>query len=220
MAIRSRFARYLNPVLAGLRALGGSARPGEVNDWVAGNLSLTDEERAIQNQRNVPRFYNDVAWARFYLTRAGYLDASRRGVWTLTEAGRSAGTLSDGQIATLLRRVQTISQDTTVEPGASEDAAEAPRRTPAWIRVWGAIENKPSRCFEPFRRVDSNVCARGSFANRVSSKSRSLVGVETGELTVSASFRSTRLSASRSCSSQRGTRVQSPRPRYGIFEVR
>ena len=126
MAIRSRFARYLNPVLAGLRALGGSARPGEVNDWVAGNLSLTDEERAIQNQRNVPRFYNDVAWARFYLTRAGYLDASRRGVWTLTEAGRSAGTLSDGQIATLLRRVQTISQDTTVEPGASEDAAEAP----------------------------------------------------------------------------------------------
>ena len=61
MAIRSRFARYLSPVLAGLRALGGSARPGEVNDWVAGNLSLTDEERAMQNQRNVPRFYNDIA---------------------------------------------------------------------------------------------------------------------------------------------------------------
>jgi restriction system protein len=30
-----------------------------------------------------------VAWARFYLTREGLLDASRRGVWSLTERARN-----------------------------------------------------------------------------------------------------------------------------------
>lgn len=122
MALRSRFANYLNPLLAGLRALGGSARPGEVNDWVATNLSISDTERAVQNKGGVPRFYNDVAWARFYLTRAGYLDASKRGIWTLTDLGRTAGTLTDEQIAVLLRQVQS----TAIEPEATEDAVEAP----------------------------------------------------------------------------------------------
>ena len=122
MAIRSRFANYLNPVLAGLRALGGSARPGEVNDWVAAHLSISDAERAVENKGGVPRFYNDVAWARFYLTRAGYLDASKRGLWTLTEVGRNAGTLSEEQIVGVLRQVQSAAS----EPETAEDAVEAP----------------------------------------------------------------------------------------------
>ena len=122
MAIRSRFANYLNPVLAGLRALGGSARPGEVNDWVAADLSISDADRAVENKGGVHRFYNDVAWARFYLTRAGYLDASKRGIWTLTEQGRTAGTLSDEQIVGLQRQVQSPAN----EPESTEDAVEAP----------------------------------------------------------------------------------------------
>lgn len=35
------------------------------------------------------RYRNQVAWARFYLVREGLLDSSRRGVWSLTERGRS-----------------------------------------------------------------------------------------------------------------------------------
>src|SRR5436309_6053711 len=107
MSIGTRFARYLNPILDALRGLGGSARPREVYDWIANHLGVTDKERALQNQSGVSRFENDVAWARFYLVRAGLVDSSQRGVWSLTELGRSAGTLSNTQIQQLLRQVQT-----------------------------------------------------------------------------------------------------------------
>ena len=50
------------------------------------------------------RFDNQVAWARFYLTRAGLLDASRRGVWSLTDKGR-ATSLSDSAALQLFKSI-------------------------------------------------------------------------------------------------------------------
>jgi restriction endonuclease Mrr len=90
MAVRARFGRYILPVLDALRALGGSARPGEVYDWIARTLGVTDAERDMQNKSGVSRFENDVAWARHYLVKDGLVDSSRWGVWSLTEAGRNA----------------------------------------------------------------------------------------------------------------------------------
>lgn len=108
MPVRARFGRYFNPVLDALRALGGSARPGEVYDWVAHSLGVTDAERDVQNKSGVSRFENDVAWARHYLVKDGLLDSSKWGVWSLTEAGRNAVNLSDDQINDLMRRVQAV----------------------------------------------------------------------------------------------------------------
>ena len=84
----AQFVRYFGPILDALRALGGSGRPREVVDRVARDLGISEE---IQNEvldSGGARFPNQVAWARFYLTREGLLDNSRRGVWSLTERGR------------------------------------------------------------------------------------------------------------------------------------
>jgi restriction system protein len=131
MAVRARFGKYILPVLDALRALGGSARPGEVYDWVARTLEVPDAERDIQNKSGVSRFENDVAWARHYLVKDGLVDSSRWGVWSLTEAGRNAVKLSDNQINDLMRRVQAMSGNTrttntasVVESDDSEDAEE------------------------------------------------------------------------------------------------
>src|SRR6266849_5773335 len=105
-SIGARFARYFNPVLEALRALGGSARPGEVCDWIAQRLVISDDERNKENPSGGSQFENDVAWVRLYLVRTGYLDSSRRGVWSLTEKGRNAGKLSDAQIAQIMRDSQ------------------------------------------------------------------------------------------------------------------
>ena len=125
MAIRTRFARYFNPVLEALRALGGSARPGEVYDWIAQRLGITEEERDVQNLSGVSRFENDVAWARHYLVRDGFLDSSRWGVWSLTEKGRSAGTLADSQLQDLMRRVhaRAVASRSSVQSSEPEDAS-------------------------------------------------------------------------------------------------
>jgi restriction system protein len=116
MPLAARFARYMNPVLAALSDLGGSARPGEVYEWVAKNFRISEAERAEKLRSGGSRFENDVAWARFYLVRAGYLDSSRRGVWSLTEQGRSAETLSDEQVKDIIRQVDATSRVAAPEP--------------------------------------------------------------------------------------------------------
>jgi hypothetical protein len=85
----ARFLRYFAPLLNALRALGGSGTPDEVVERIALDLGLSDE---VQNEllpSGESRYRNQVAWARFYLVREGLLDSSRRGVWSLTERGRS-----------------------------------------------------------------------------------------------------------------------------------
>jgi restriction system protein len=85
----SVFVRFFGPLLDALRGLGGSGTPDEVVERIARDLKVSD---AVQNEllpSGQPRFRNQVAWARFYLVREGLLDSSKRGVWSLTERGRS-----------------------------------------------------------------------------------------------------------------------------------
>jgi restriction system protein len=116
MAVGSRFATYMNPLLAALRDLGGSARPGEASQWVAEHLGISNAERSIEH-----RLYNDIAWARFYLVRSGYIESSKRGVWALTEQGRAAGVLADELINQIIRKVQTPTPGTTTGSQVSEE---------------------------------------------------------------------------------------------------
>lgn len=114
-----RWRELINPVLQGLRDLGGSARPGEVNDWIVDALDLSEKLAAQENKDGVPTLYNRVAWARFYLAKSGFLDSSQRGVWALTEKGRTAGTLTDAQLADLQRQVQQATKRPPTQPGES-----------------------------------------------------------------------------------------------------
>ncbi len=84
----AQFVRYLGPVLDALRKLGGSGTPREVVEQVARDLDVPEEFQSELMESGTPRFPNQVAWARFYLTREGLLDKSRRGVWSLTDRGR------------------------------------------------------------------------------------------------------------------------------------
>lgn len=101
-----RFVRYFEPILLALQHLGGSARPAEATDQVAVDLKVTDAERAEPNQNGQSRFDNAVAWARFYLARAGYIDATKRGVWRLTDKGREQRTLSHAGALAIFKSVQ------------------------------------------------------------------------------------------------------------------
>jgi restriction system protein len=80
--------KLFRPLLDTLRELGDSGRPKEVIEKIADRLNLPDEvlNRTLKNGSS--RFANQVHWARFYLAKAGLIDTSRRGVWTLTDSGR------------------------------------------------------------------------------------------------------------------------------------
>ncbi len=76
-----QFVKYFGPVLDALEQLGGSGRPDEVRSVIAQQLKLSEEQQSEQlPSKAQPRFDNQVHWARFYLSKAGIIDSSKRGV--------------------------------------------------------------------------------------------------------------------------------------------
>ena len=88
--IKVKYLRWFNPLLQALRDLGGSATPQQVRERIKINEHLTDEETSAVNGKNqVNQFGNEVASARMYLVKAGYMDGSVYGIWALTDEGKS-----------------------------------------------------------------------------------------------------------------------------------
>lgn len=85
-----KFIQYFQPVLDGLKDLGSSARPKEVYAWIAENNEIPQDELEGTTKGGQSKFENKVGWARFYLVKAGFIDAKERGVWVLSEKGRTA----------------------------------------------------------------------------------------------------------------------------------
>jgi restriction system protein len=84
------FLRFIAPIVETLRELGSSGTAGEVADRVLERLKISETEQEVTTSNGQSRVRNQIGWARFYLAKAGLLDASQRGVWTLTETGRAA----------------------------------------------------------------------------------------------------------------------------------
>ena len=125
----AQFVRYFGPLLDALRKLGGSGKPDEVAEQIASDLALSDD---LQNEllpSGGPRFQNQVAWARFYLVREGLLDSSKRGVWSLTENGRSTVLTQEQAREIFLRWVRIFQEHrrakTAIEEPVAEQIAEA-----------------------------------------------------------------------------------------------
>ena len=67
-----------------MQHLGGQATPKQVYAYLAEHEGLTAEDMAHVNQNGKPTFENRAAWARFYMTKAGWMYAPKHGVWVLT----------------------------------------------------------------------------------------------------------------------------------------
>src|SRR6266542_4987944 len=106
-----QFVQFLQPVIDALIELGGSGQPSEVKELIADKLNITEDEQGKQISSGASRFSKNVDWARFYLAKAEFIDASTRGVWSLTEKGRNIQ-LSSSEA---LQLFQNIHQQFSVE---------------------------------------------------------------------------------------------------------
>ena len=87
---KAAFLRWFAPVITALRDLGGSATPADVRKKIIENEQLSEEEiKATRGKSNVNKFENEVAFARSYLVKGGYIDNSVTGIWSLTEKGKT-----------------------------------------------------------------------------------------------------------------------------------
>lgn len=115
-----QFLRFAIPIIDTLKELGGSGRPAEVEDLIAEKLDISVEEQNEELSAGGNRFSNQIHWARYYLVQSGYLDSSKRGIWSLTEKGRKSS-LTESDIQNLIRTVQRGSKETTQEIVKTED---------------------------------------------------------------------------------------------------
>ncbi len=97
-----RFSRFINPVINVLKKQGGSGTANEVTDAVIELLKISEEELSETLKDGASKVKNQVAWARMYLVKTGYIDSSNRGVWALTEKGLQAN-LSEEDIFDLVK---------------------------------------------------------------------------------------------------------------------
>ncbi len=81
------FQQFLWPIIAVLSDLGGSATSREVLDILLDQLEIPDDERSVKLKNGVLRVVNQVAWAGIYLRRAGLIERTENGQWTLTKQG-------------------------------------------------------------------------------------------------------------------------------------
>lgn len=87
---KAEFLKWFNPLIIALRDLGGTATPKEAREKIIKNENLSDEVISqTRGKTNINKFENEVAFARNYLVYGGYIDNEIRGIWKLTEAGKT-----------------------------------------------------------------------------------------------------------------------------------
>jgi restriction system protein len=100
-----QFLRFFLPIIDVLKELDGSGTASEVTDLVIEELHISDAELEQTLKNGTSRIRNQVAWARAYLVKSGFVDSSRRGIWSLTEKGFKAE-LQDTDVLTYFKDVQ------------------------------------------------------------------------------------------------------------------
>jgi len=126
---RSEFLRYLQPLIDALRDKSGQARPREIYDLIADRHQISPGEFGFLPKSGTPRFENQIAWARSYLNRTGYLDSPQFGIWRLTDKGRTAN-LDGPTIDAIFDSVQKLKSLKKTE-AVERATGAAPGMTPA-----------------------------------------------------------------------------------------
>lgn len=84
-----QFIRFFKPIIEVLKESGGSGTAAEIIDKTIEKMKISEKEQEATNKNGQSRVRNQVNWARQYLVWTGYLDSSKRGIWSLTEKGMS-----------------------------------------------------------------------------------------------------------------------------------
>lgn len=133
-----QFVSYFAPVHRAMRQLGGQATPKQVYAYIAEHEGLSSEDMAQTNKNGKPTFENRAAWARFYMTKAGWMYAPKHGVWALTELGAQADDLTEEQAVSMFKSAATKFKGHEEEVNAPEEHVE-PESTQYWFvgAMWG-----------------------------------------------------------------------------------
>lgn len=141
------FIRFFHPIISILRESGATGTPAEIVDRSIELAGVSEQEQQAVNKNGQSRVRNQVHWARQYLVWAGYLDSSRRGIWSLTEKGRTADLSSFDPVQIFKAVLQTrtkINKDKLLDDPVADDEEFIPHR----VRILEIVRSLPPEGFE------------------------------------------------------------------------
>lgn len=140
------YDQLMKPTIDALVALGGS---GTVQEILAKIIELEGFDQRQQEQLHVNGPTTELAyrsaWARTYLKKVGALDNSARGVWSLTDEGRS---LTPADIAAIPRAVRAMDRPASTKSRTAGGAAATDPAEEWRVELLGGLLEAPPDAFE------------------------------------------------------------------------
>lgn len=160
--IRDSVPKYrdlINPILAALHVLGGSATNREIVNQVIEDMGLSSAiiQVPYSGKANRTALEDELGWARTYLRNYGLIDSSERGVWSLTAKGHETQHVDSQAVCDsyqqYLRQKQARKQTKTEEDPLAEEiensAEDSADETASWREnLLDTLQNIPPDAFE------------------------------------------------------------------------
>ena len=121
------FDQMMNPLIQGLKSLGGSGTIEEIDNKVAEILNLSDEQLEVlhnPDRGGQTEVEYRLAWTRTYLKKYGVLENSSRGVWALTLKGNQLERINPNEVKRFVREEDRKARAKTTDDEIVEDGTE------------------------------------------------------------------------------------------------
>jgi restriction system protein len=135
MATAPTFDELMWPALQALKAVGGSAANEELLNKIIELEQIPPEVQVIEHtDHRQSRLNYNLAWARTYLKKAGAIDNSQRGVWSITKDGEALSKAQVSQIPARVRKQDRLNKSNTDRLDLLEDPTSAQSVEPHDLR--------------------------------------------------------------------------------------
>lgn len=117
-----KYDDLFKPTLVALDELGGSGSIEEIDDHLIEHIGLSQAQLDLSYPKSgAPVAVDRMSWARSFLKTAGLVSNQKRGVWVLTEEGRSWADKSNAEIK---KHVSTAYKNSIAAKKASQASAD------------------------------------------------------------------------------------------------
>jgi restriction system protein len=165
---------FFKPTLEVLAKLGGSGSIEELEGGMVAAMGATQEQLEVTYPKSGAAVLLDrMSWARSFLKLAGLVTNPKRGVWVLTDEGRSAASKSTAelkQIVSAANKASIAAKKATQASGSSGPEQELGEGTPGWSDL--LLQRLQSIDASAFERLSQRVLRESGFIRvEVSGKS-------------------------------------------------
>lgn len=180
-----RYGELITATYTALKDLGGSGKNEEINEKVAGLLSISDEVLEIPHlsSSSLSEVNYRLAWARTLLKKHGAITNSARGVWSITSEFSDVAAVDGNAIAKNRRKNSTSSPNAAI----NDDLENIPEE----VRPWREKLHKVLTDMNPyaFERLTQRVLRESGFTQVEVTKNSGDGGIDgTGKLRINGIF--------------------------------